>query len=116
LIGTAATLQRITPKPGTPTFRIMPHRDLYLLAYDIVRDSRRARALEAVKAFGIGGQKSAHECMLSPGERNELWTRLAAIADIREDRLLLLRLDPRSEPTLIGRATPPVQPAMAYIG
>jgi CRISPR-associated protein Cas2 len=82
----------------------MPHRDLYLLAYDIAADAARARALSAVRGFGLDPQLSVHECHFTPGERNEIWQRLAALLDPAADRLLLLRLDPRSGIDHIGAA------------
>jgi CRISPR associated protein Cas2. len=79
-------------------------------------DRRRARILEAVRAFGIGSQLSAHECLISPGERRELWRRLADIGDAAEDRMLLLVLDPRLPVTAIGAARAPMFPSLVYVG
>jgi CRISPR-associated endonuclease Cas2 len=69
----------------------MPARDLVLVAYDISSDRRRARALAAVRGFGVDAQLSVHECRFTAGERREMWERLTAIADAG-DRLLLLIL------------------------
>jgi CRISPR-associated endonuclease Cas2 len=94
----------------------MPKRDLYLLAYDIVDDRRRNRALEACRAFGIDGQFSAHECLFSPAERADIWRRLTTLCDPGKDRLFILRLEPRLETLVLGRPPqPPVTPLL-YAG
>lgn len=87
----------------------------YLLAYDVASDRRRARVLKAVKAHGIGGQKSAHECWLSRAERRELMRRLAALVDPAADRLLLLRLDPRSTARQLGTGDTLADPTLVHL-
>jgi CRISPR-associated protein Cas2 len=94
----------------------MAKRDLYLLAYDVADDRRRARVLDAVRAYGIDGQFSAHECLFSPGERNEIWARLTGLVDPLEDRLMILRLDPRLETIALGRPPAPPAGALLYAG
>ncbi|HHG89767.1 MAG TPA: CRISPR-associated endonuclease Cas2 [Devosia sp.] len=75
----------------------MPKRWTYLVAYDSPSDSRRAGMLRLVGGFGMDPQLSFHECRLSAGERRELWGELTRCAKPEQDRLLLLRLDPRSQ-------------------
>ncbi|MBL8573943.1 MAG: CRISPR-associated endonuclease Cas2 [Hyphomicrobiaceae bacterium] len=94
----------------------MIERSLHLLAWDIVADRRRARVLKAVRAFGVGGQFSASECAFSPGELRELWHRLGSLVDSAEDRLLLLRLDPRARIFCLGTARPPDLAPFRYFG
>jgi CRISPR-associated protein Cas2 len=94
----------------------MAERDLVLLGYDVISDRRRARVLAAVRAFGIGGQLSAHECLLSRPERRELWRRIAALVDPDEDRVLLLALDPRLAVETFGTALPPRPVTFHYVG
>jgi len=101
-------------RPGA-TLRSMPTRDLVLLAYDIAHDARRTRALNAVRGFGIEGQLSVHECRLSAGERHEIWRRLVALV-APDDRLLMLRLDPRSRIETLGTPRAPLSPVLHYIG
>lgn len=84
----------------------MTERHLHLVAYDVSHPKRLRRALFAVRAYATGGQKSAHECFLSPGERSALLARLGAVLHPRGDSLLCLRLDPRTRPRLLGRARP----------
>ena len=93
----------------------MAQRRLFLIAYDVTCDRRRARVLKAVKAHGLGGQKSAHECALTARERRELEAAIRAAMDARTDRLLVLRLDPRSSVKTMGAATPP-DASWFYVG
>ncbi|WP_141135087.1 CRISPR-associated endonuclease Cas2 [Puniceibacterium sediminis] len=93
-----------------------PHRTLCLVAYDIREDTRRARALRAVKAFGLDGQKSVHECALSQSERRELSLRLSGLIDPDTDRIMVLPLDPRSTiVTLGGQTRAPLAPRVLVI-
>lgn len=94
----------------------MVERTLHIIAYDIASDARRARALKACKAYGIGGQKSVHECFLSRRERRDLEAALKRIMDRKTDRLLVIRMDPRTVIHALGRAEPPPDPLWFYIG
>jgi len=94
----------------------MPRRDLILLAYDIVCDRRRARALDAVRGFGVDAQLSVHECQFTAGERREIWQRLVALLDEGEDRLLMLVLDPRARIEALGAPRITLDPVSHYIG
>ena len=95
----------------------MTHRTLCLVAYDICRPARRARALRAVKAFGLDGQKSVHECALSRAERRELADRLTAVIDTATDKLMILPLDARSPIARLGRPDRPARaPKILVIG
>lgn len=115
VIPSSATLSCWRSRTSLRHDRRMPDRDLVLLAYDIVDDRRRARALDAVRGFGIDGQLSVHECRLSPGERRELWQRLVGLAR-DEDRLLLLILDPRARIETLGTPRTTLDPLLHYIG
>jgi len=91
-------------------------RALYLVAYD-VRDPRRlARVHRLVRAHGLGGQKSVHECRFGETQRRELADALAAAIDPTVDRLMFVRLEPRARPILLGAAAPPADPAFLYVG
>jgi CRISPR-associated protein Cas2 len=94
----------------------MPGRKLHVVAYDFTEDDRRARALKACKGHGLGGQKSVHECLLTRGECRELESRLRATMDAQGDRLMVLRLDPRTEIHTLGKAEAPPHPPWFYIG
>ena len=91
-------------------------RTLYLVAYDISHPRRLARALKIVRAYATGGQKSAHECWLLPGELAALKRNLEAVIDHAEDSVLFVRLDPRMKPRTLGIARPPADPAFFFVG
>ncbi|NLT65784.1 MAG: CRISPR-associated endonuclease Cas2 [Acidobacteria bacterium] len=94
----------------------MSERDLYIAAYDI-RSPRRLRAvLKAVKGHATGGQKSAYECFLTPAERRGLLGDLDEAIEPDEDRVLLIRLDPRSRVHTLGIAEEPQDPPFFYCG
>lgn len=94
----------------------MTTRSPYLLAYD-VREPRRLRgALHIVRGYATGGQRSVHECFLTAGERRRLLLDYEGLLELDEDRLLLLRLDPRSRTYALGTASPPADPDFFYVG
>jgi CRISPR-associated protein Cas2 len=90
-------------------------RDLYLAAYDVA-DARRLRAaLDLVRGYATGGQYSVHECWLTPAERAQLIVDAASILNEEEDRMLLLRLDPRGAAITLGVAVAPADPSCFYV-
>ena len=96
----------------------MKRRRTYVIAYDSPSDARRARMLARVQGFGLDPQLSFHECSLTAGERREVWRALCAASCADEDRLILVRLDPRSASWRLG-GTPGVlasPPALTYVG
>ena len=74
----------------------MPERDFFLTASDVADPRRRAAALKLASGYATGGQRSVHECFLTPAERGELLLNLAAVLDESADRFVLTRLDPRA--------------------
>lgn len=88
----------------------MGDRDLYLAAYDVADPRRLRQALDLVKGFATGGQKSAYECFLSAGERAELLRDMGRVLTPEEDSFHLLRLDPRARVIVLGRAVVPEDP------
>ncbi|MBX5453479.1 MAG: CRISPR-associated endonuclease Cas2 [Acidobacteriia bacterium] len=94
----------------------MTDRALYLVAYDIAEPRRLRRALIAVRAYASGGQKSVHECYLSPAECLELLKKLRRILNPAGDSLAVIRLDPRARPRCLGIARPPSDARVLYIG
>jgi CRISPR-associated protein Cas2 len=93
----------------------MTERDLYLAAYDVAHPRRLRAALDLVRGYATGGQYSVHECWLTPAERAQLLADAAHVLDETEDRLLLLRLDPRSAAIVLGVAEHPADPACFYV-
>ena len=94
----------------------MPHRDLYLAAYDIAQPRRLNGALRLTRAYATGGQKSVHELFLTPAERHVLVEDMSVLLDMETDRFLLLRLDPRSRVFALGKAIAPADPDYFYAG
>jgi len=90
-------------------------RDLYLVAYDVSDPDRLRAALALARAYATGGQKSVHECFMTPAERGDLIHDFAAILDEATDRLLVLRLDPRSRTYALGAAAKPADPKYFYV-
>ncbi len=94
----------------------MARRVLHLVAYDVRCPRRLARTLEVVKSWSTGGQRSVHECWLTPAERRELVAHCLAVVDRRRDRLLLVRPDPGGGVRTLGIARPPRDPRWLYVG
>jgi len=94
----------------------MSERDFYLAAYDVSAPRRLAAALDLVRGYATGGQKSVHEIFLSAGERHQLLHDVALILEEAEDRFLLLRLDPRARCHALGTGSAPSDPSYFYIG
>jgi len=91
-------------------------RHLYLAAYDIAEPKRLHRMLVAVKGYATGGQKSVFECWLDAQEKEQILGISADIMDQDEDRFMLIRMDPRQQPRLIGLAQPLTDPTFFYYG
>lgn len=94
----------------------MKDRDLYLAAYDIADATRLRYALQAVKGYATGGQKSVFECFLSAGEQGALLNEVRELLDEQEDCFMLLRLDPRAKVITLGMAVTPEDPPFFYHG
>jgi CRISPR-associated protein Cas2 len=114
----SAARGKLAVAPGAPPPANIRHmrRTLYLVAYDISHPRRLARALNVVRAYATGGQKSVHECWLLPRELLALQRDLEAIIDHGEDSILFVRLDPRMKPRTLGIARPPADPAFFFVG
>lgn len=82
-------------------------RRLYLACYDVAHAKRLKRALQLVRAFATGGQKSVHEVWLSSAEREQLLVKMQSLLKTPDDRFLLVRLDPRQRVHTLGVAVPP---------
>jgi len=91
-------------------------RHLFLVCYDISCAKRRRRALRLVKGNAVGGQKSVYECWLTHGELQQAISGLSGIINKIEDRVLLLRLDPRCTVWTLGAAVAPQDGEFFYQG
>lgn len=94
----------------------MRHRTLYLVCYDIADAGRLKAALDVSRRFATGGQKSVHECWLAPHERRQLLTRITRVIDAREDRVLIVALDPHRSVRTLGTARSPTDRHLILIG
>lgn len=94
----------------------MTQRRLYIAAYDISSDARLRDALRVLQSYASGRQKSVFECFLSDGEKTDLLAEVQGILDGREDRFVLVRLDPRGKIRVRGRGVRPVDPPWFYVG
>lgn len=92
-----------------------PQRQLYLAAYDIGSDRKRAAALDLLRGYATGGQKSVHEVWLTPAEKRAVLADMPHLLDT-DDRFALMRLDPRARTLLRGRAQAPAEPGLFYVG
>lgn len=94
----------------------MNNKQLHLVCYDVSDDKRLYHALKITRDYALGGQKSVHECWLSPAEKQELCERLERILEPEEDSLMIIRLDPRQQALAMGRGSIPENTDWFYIG
>ncbi|MEZ5581398.1 MAG: CRISPR-associated endonuclease Cas2 [Candidatus Competibacteraceae bacterium] len=95
----------------------MPARQLYIAAYDVTDDARLRHALQVLKGYASGGQKSVFECFLTAGERQMLLAEIRAVLDLQEDRFMLLPLATSSVAIqTLGIAIAPSDPDFYYVG
>jgi CRISPR/Cas system-associated endoribonuclease Cas2 len=79
-------------------------RTLYLVAYDVCQPHRLQRVCRYLTGYKVGGQKSVFEIWATPAELACIRADLDGLMEPAEDRLHILALDPRTKPTLFGRA------------
>jgi CRISPR-associated protein Cas2 len=94
----------------------MSNRVLHIAAYDVSNSVRLREALQILKGYASGRQKSVFECFLTAAERRELVARMRGLLDPDEDRFLILRLDPRGKIRTRGKAVRPQDPPWFYVG
>lgn len=94
----------------------MTARALYLAAYDVTDASRLQAALQVLKGYASGGQKSVFECFLAPRERQALLAEMRSVLDVAEDRFLLLPLPDAHGIRALGIAVKPSDPDFYYVG
>lgn len=82
----------------------MNSRHLFLVGYDISENACRQRVLRHVQGHALGGQKSFYECWLSVAELQTLLAQLRRRIDADTDRVVLVRLDARSQSLQLGQA------------
>ena len=94
----------------------MTRRNLHVAAYDIGDPRRLRRALNILKGYATGGQKSVFECFLTPAEKRELIESMSEILDDSGDRFMVVRLPGKHAAKVLGRAVMPVDTEYFYIG
>ena len=65
----------------------------FLICYDITDDKTRKKIFTIMKSWRIDGQKSVHECRLSPQSAQELFIQLNEFINQKTDRLLFAQLE-----------------------
>lgn len=68
-------------------------RSLHLACYDVSSELRLRNALKVARRYATGGQKSVHECWLTPQELGDLLADYSYVIDLDTDRVVLVRLD-----------------------
>jgi CRISPR-associated protein Cas2 len=91
-------------------------RQMYLASYDIEHPRNLHSALQLIRGFATGGQKSIHECFLTATERNSLLHNMNLLIELPVDRFLILRLDPRACMFTFGIAVQPATSNTCYFG
>lgn len=94
----------------------MNTRHLFLVGYDICNKPRRRHVLRGVQHHALGGQKSFYECWLSVGELQTLMAQLRSCIDRESDRVIFVRLDPRSQSLQLGQGQALPNADYFYIG
>lgn len=80
------------------------NRTLYLIAYDIACNQRRAQVHRLLTGYKVAGQRSAFECWLTKADLYHLLADLAQQIEPDQDRIHLFQLDPRMPVQCAGRA------------
>ncbi len=94
----------------------MPGRRLFLAAYDISDPRRLRKALEVMKQYATGGQKSVFECFLTEPEKNRMVGEMQQVIAPQEDRFFLIPIGAEEEIRTLGIAVKPCDPPFYYAG
>jgi CRISPR-associated protein Cas2 len=84
-------------------------RQFYLVSYDIACPHRLASVLKTTQSYRVEGQKSMHECWLSPAELQSFRSTLCQLIHPDEDRIHIMLLDPRMTVQVWGTGTTFIQ-------
>lgn len=69
-------------------------RSIYLVAYDVTDDKRRARIFKKLKGYGEALQYSLFRCALTTNERLRMRSEIWELINHSTDRILLVDLGP----------------------
>jgi len=83
-----------------------PHRQPFLVAYDIADHKRLHRVHRFLLGWQVGGQKSFFECWFTAAELAHVVRKLGALIEPAEDRVHVFQLDPRMRTRCYGVARP----------
>jgi CRISPR-associated protein Cas2 len=89
---------------------------LVMVGYDIADAARLRAALKVAKGHALGGQKSFYECWMSGADLRRAISQMSMLIDHREDRVVLLRVDPRGRVETLGVAVAPDHRPVLYLG
>lgn len=92
------------------------NRPLYLAAYDVVNPRRLQQALDVLKGYSTGGQKSVFECFLADSERRQMMIEIRAVLDLNEDKFLIAPAGDIGAIRTLGMAVAPDDPPFFYHG
>ncbi len=73
----------------------MSSRRPIVIAYDVSCNEHRGKILRILKNWRLDGQKSVHECLLTPTEAEELFLQISQHINIKTDVLLFAWLEPK---------------------
>lgn len=94
----------------------MTERTLFIAAYDVSHPRRLREALDVLRDYAGGRQKSVFECYLSAVEKHALLAEVRGVIDQREDRFFLLRIETRGKVRTLGKALKPQDSNWFYVG
>jgi CRISPR-associated protein Cas2 len=91
-------------------------RSLYIAAYDVRHPRRLRMALNILRDFSTGRQKSVFECYLNKTEKSDFLKRLEPALYTEKESVALVRLHPRGNVRQLGIAVTPSDPDFFYVG
>lgn len=92
------------------------HRKLRIAAYDIREPKRLQQALQVLKGYSSGGQKSVFECHLTLADYGELMRDMEDVIDAEVDRFLTVEVGTGAAVRTMGIAVAPEDPPFFYVG
>ncbi len=70
----------------------MPHKNHYVISYDIVNTKKRNKVADVLKNHGSRMQKSVFECHLNTKTLEDVMEKLGEIIDKKDDTILIYML------------------------
>lgn len=88
---------------------------LYIIAYDIPSDKRRAKVHKALSGFGVWTQYSLFECFLDRRQLVQLQARLRELLNAEEDSVRIYPLCARCQNDVVTIGSEPPHEPVTYI-